>query len=63
MATIRLSGYDPDVFYKFKQHLIDKVCFPDADGKMQLDISKNNLSFTPSCAGLGCHQYANYNRT
>lgn len=38
MATIRLSGYDADVFYKFKQHLIDKVCFPEADGKMQLDI-------------------------
>mmetsp|Transcript_20260 Transcript_20260/g.29935 ORF Transcript_20260/g.29935 Transcript_20260/m.29935 type:complete len:617 (+) Transcript_20260:89-1939(+) len=39
LAVVRLSNYDPDVLYKFKQVFIDKV--PHASDKLQSDIRKD----------------------
>jgi tetratricopeptide (TPR) repeat protein len=38
LALLRLSGHDPDVFYKFKNILISKAGFPHASEKVQRDI-------------------------
>mmetsp|Transcript_3952 Transcript_3952/g.7585 ORF Transcript_3952/g.7585 Transcript_3952/m.7585 type:complete len:566 (-) Transcript_3952:196-1893(-) len=41
LSLLRLSGYDSDVFYKFKQFLIDKVGHPYASEKIQQDVRKD----------------------
>mmetsp|Transcript_3042 Transcript_3042/g.4527 ORF Transcript_3042/g.4527 Transcript_3042/m.4527 type:complete len:565 (+) Transcript_3042:19-1713(+) len=41
LSLLRLSGYDSDVFYKFKQFLIDKVGHPYASEKIQQDVRRD----------------------
>ena len=38
LALLRLGNHDSDVFYKFKQVLIDKVMFPYSTELVQMDV-------------------------
>jgi hypothetical protein len=38
LALLRLANHDSDVFYKFKQVLIDKIVFPYATELIQMDV-------------------------
>eukprot|EP00466_Bigelowiella_natans_P008183 jgi/Bigna1/134792/aug1.26_g9500 len=41
LSLLRLSGYDSDVFYKFRQFLIDKLGHPYTSEKIQQDIRRD----------------------
>lgn len=38
LALLRLANHDSEVFYKFKQVLIDKIVFPYSTELIQMDV-------------------------
>lgn len=56
ISLLRLSGHDPDIFYKFKHHLLDKVCFPNASDKLQKDIKQDLIKVYENYYVLSKHK-------
>lgn len=49
LALLRLANHDSDVFYKFKQVLIDKIVFPYCTELVQMDVRGDIEKVRPLC--------------
>lgn len=59
LALLRLANHDSDVFYKFKQVLIDKIVFPYATELVQMDVRSD---IEKACARLESLLFLLWNR-